>query len=160
MKILWKGNVFNPTGLATANREIVKALLKLEVQIQCSDIWHDDFEFNKGLKDLNNPLNFSAKQKDLVTIFADYPQFWREGHGKLYGFFLHEGTRLLPGWNQLMNRVEKVFVPSEATKNLFRWNDVVIPIEVIPYGTNPEIYKPSTLNNSGATFTFLSVNSW
>jgi glycosyltransferase involved in cell wall biosynthesis len=158
MKILWRGNIFNPTGLATANREIVKALLKLDAKIQASDIWHDGYDFNKGLDKLNNPLNFNPGSGDLVTIFADYPQNWIEGFGKLYGYFLHEGTRLLPGWNNLINRAIKVFVPSEATKNLFKWNDVVIPIEVIPYGTNPEIYKPST--DPSGTFVFLSVNSW
>jgi len=71
---------------------------------------------------------------------------------------LHEGTRLIPGWNHFINRVEKVFVPSQATKNLFKWNDVIIPIEIIPYGTNPEIYKPNPTTNP--TFLFLSVNSW
>lgn len=163
MKILYKGNVFNPTGLATANREIVKAILKLKekgenVSIQVSDIWHDRYEFNEGLDHLNTAINFNPTQKDLVTIFADYPQFWHEGYGKLYGYFLHEGTRLIPGWNQLMNRVEKVFVCSEATRNLFKWNDVIKPIEVIPYGTNPEVYKPSS--EPSGTFIFLSVNSW
>jgi len=162
MKILYKGVVFNPTGLSTANREIVKAIVNLkrdDISIQCSDIWHDGYDFNKGLDHLNMPINFNPIQKDLVTIFADYPQFWHEGFGKLYGFFLHEGTRLIPGWNRLMNRVEKVFAPSEATKNLFKWNDVIRPIEVIPYGTNPEIYKPNS-NPTNPTFTFLSVNSW
>ena len=159
MKILWKGNVFNPTGLATANREIVKALLKLGVSIQCSDIWQDKYEFNKGLDHLNKPINVHP-DKDIVTIFADYPQFWHEGYGKLYGFFLHEGTMLIPGWNRLMNRVEKVFAPSEATRNLFKWNDVIKPIEVIPYGTNPEIYKPLLKGDKEKYFIFLSVNSW
>ncbi|MHA1150992.1 MAG: glycosyltransferase family 4 protein [Promethearchaeota archaeon] len=158
MKIIWAGNVFNPTGLATANREIVKALLKLGTEIQCTDIWHDGFEFNKGLKGLNNPINPNPKTTKVTTIFADYPQFWREGHGKLVGYFLHEGTRLIPGWNNLINRVEKLIVCSEATRNLFKWNDVVIPIEVVPYGTNPEIYKPG--EDPTGTFVFLSVNSW
>jgi len=157
MKIIWKGNVFNPTGLATANREIVKALLKQGIEIQCSDIWHDKYEFNKGLEKVNSPINANPDQKDLVTIFADYPQFWHEGYGDLYGFFLHEGTRLIPGWNQLINRVNKLFVPSEATRNLFKWNDVLIPIEVIPYGVS-EIYKPGA--EPSGTYTFLSVNSW
>jgi len=176
MKILWKGNLFNPTGLATANREIINALLVLKkkgenLSIQCTDPWHDKWEFNKGLAHLNTSINFNPIQKDLVTIFADYPQFWHEGYGKLCGYFLHEGTRLIPGWAQLMNRVEKVFVPSEATRNLFKWNDVAGPIEVIPYGTNPEIYAPkfitsvdvggkNEVDKGGKPFIFLSVNSW
>jgi len=157
MKILWKGNIYNPTGIATANREIVKELHKLGVVIQTTDPFRDNWEFNKGLEHFNNPINVA---KDTKTIFADYPQFWREGFGDLYGLFLHEGTVLLPGWAELMNRgAKKIFVPSEATKNLFKWNDVVVPIEVIPYGTNPEIYKPAE-DPKNKDFIFLSVNSW
>jgi len=154
MKILWKGNLFNSTGIATANREVVRELSKLDLKIQVTDPWKDSPE-NKGLEHLNNSIDV----KDADTIFADYPQYWREGYGKLYGFFLHEGTRLIPGWSDLMNRVNKIFVPSEATKKLFKWNDIRVPIEVIPYGTNPEIYKPiETKENKD--FIFLSVNSW
>lgn len=153
MKILWKGPIFNPTGVSTANREIVKELAKL-IKIQCSDIWHSSYDFNKGLDYLNKPIDV----KDANTIFADYPQFWREGYGKLIGHFLHEGTRLHQGWAEMINRVDKVFVPSQATKNLFKWNGVRIPIEVINYGTS-EIYKPGKREDN-KEFIFLSVNSW
>ena len=155
MKILFKGLIMNPTGISTANREIVKALIKAGVEVQSVDPWHDGYEFTKGLEKINNSINVG---KDTQTIFADYPQFWREGHGKLYGYFLHEGTMLFPGWAERMNNVSKIFVPSEATKNLFKWNDVRVPIEVIHYGTNPEIYKPKPEENED--FIFFSVNSW
>ena len=155
MKILWKGNVWNPTGIATANREMVKALVKAGAEVQCTDPWHDGFDFNEGLEHLNNAIN----AKEAITIFADYPQFWRDGHGRLIGHFLHEGTRLHPGWAEELNRVEKIFVPSQATKNLFKWNGVSVPMEVINYGTNPEIYKPGDRKGDNE-FAFLSVNSW
>jgi len=154
MKVIWKGNVFNPTGIATANREIVKELVKQGAEVQCSDIWHDSYDFNKGLEYLNKSIN----AKDCVTVFADYPQFWRDGYGKLIGHFLHEGTRLFPNWAAQLNTVEKLWVPSEATKNLFKWNGVTVPIEVIHYGTKSEIYKPKPIKNED--FVFISVNSW
>ena len=155
MKILWNGNVFNPTGIATANREMVKALLRAGAEVQCTDPWHDGFEFNEGLEHLNNAIN--AKQA--ITIFADYPQHWRNGFGRLIGHFLHEGTRLHQGWAEALNQAEKLFVPSQATKNLFKWNGVNVPMEVINFGTNPEIYKPSERTGDNE-FAFLSVNSW
>lgn len=155
MKILWKGNVFNPTGVATANREIIKELHKLGVKIQVTDPFRSGFA-NDGLEHFNNSIDV----KDADTIFADYPQYWREGLGKLYGYFLHEGTVLFPNWAEMMNKVDKIFVPSEATKNLFKWNDVIAPIKVIPYGTNPEIYKPGLAAPVNEDFIFYSVNSW
>lgn len=156
MKILLKGNVFNPTGIATANREIFKELKKLGHQVQTTDPFHDKYEFSKGLEDLNHPINVG---EDTRTIFADYPNTWREGYGKLFGFFLHEGTKTPPGWvEKIQMSVEKFFVPSKATKNLFRWSGLKTPIEVIPYGVN-EIYKPKIIERD-ENFIFLSVNSW
>ncbi len=155
MKLIWRGNIFNPTGIATAYREIVKELVKKGVIIQTSDIWHSSFEFNKELKSLNNPID--AKDVD-YTIFADYPHLWRNAYGKVIAYFLHEGTRLLPGWSQIFNTAKLVLVPSQATKNLFRINGVQTKIEVVPFGTNPDLYYPGS--NPSDDFVFLFVNSW
>jgi len=156
MKILFKGSVFNPTGIATANREIVKELAK-KVSVQVTDPWNSRWDFNEGLEHLNNAIDVA--KGDVVTIFADYPQFWQGGYGRIIGHFLHEGTKLFPGWVEALNKVEKIFVPSQATKNLFKWNGVTVPIEVIPYGVNSEIYHPSKEEKLD-DFVFLSVNSW
>lgn len=169
MKLLWRGHIFNPTGIATGNRELVKALVKQGIQIQADDIWHSGFDFNKGLEFLNTAIDHN--DKDTITIFADYPQFWQGGFGRLIGSFLHEGTVLHPGWADRMNMMEKIIVPSVATKNLFKWNGVAVPILVVPYGVNPEIYTPSKMDSpripeeqtheeGGSEFVFLSVNSW
>jgi glycosyltransferase involved in cell wall biosynthesis len=161
MKILWKGNCFNPTGIATANREIVKELVKQGCKVQVSDIWNSKYDFNKGLEHLNQAID---PDDETFTIFADYPQYWQQGYGKLIGHFLHEGTRLQPGWAERMNTVDKMFVCSNSVKNLFRWNKVQISITVIPYGTNPEIYKPRDYplekGEKNDEFIFLSINSW
>lgn len=154
MKIYWKGHAFNPTGIATANREIIKELVKLDTKVQVSDPWRDGFA-NEGMERLNDSINV----KEAHTIFADYPQFWNQGFGRMYGYFLHEGTKFFPGWAQMMNKADRIFVPSKATKNLFAWNDIIIPVEVIPYGTNPEMYKPVD-TEPNEDFLFLSVNSW
>ena len=56
MKFLIKGNVFNPTGVATGNREIAKALHKLGHEVQVTDPFHSRYEFNEGLEYLNKPI--------------------------------------------------------------------------------------------------------
>jgi glycosyltransferase involved in cell wall biosynthesis len=156
MKIIWRGNIFNPTGIATAYRELVKALTKKGVVIQAADIWHSGFDFNKGLEYLNNPID--AKDVD-YTVFADYPHLWRDAYGKAITCFLHEGTRLPPGWSQLINTTELVMVPSQPTKNLFRINGVQPNIEVVPFGVN-ELYVPKEHPKEDDEFKFLYVNSW
>jgi len=158
-KIVIKGNVFNPTGISTANREICKALLDLGEAVQTTDLWRDSWEFNKGLEKLNSPIN--AKTSDTVTIFADYPTYFHDAFGIPFAFFLHEGTKLPDGWSHQLNQMKKVFVPSKATKNLFKWNGVGVPIVVIPYGVS-DIYHPKEFppEEQLGDFTFLSVNSW
>jgi len=154
MKIIWRGNIFNPTGIATAYREIVKRL-KDKAIVQAADIWHTSYEFNKGLEYLNNPID--AKDVD-YTIFADYPHLWRDAYGKIVTYFLHEGTKLPDGWVPILNTSDLIIVPSQATKNLFRINGVQPKIEIVPFGVNEELYKPE--NNDDETFVFLYVNSW
>jgi len=152
-KIIWKGPVFHPTGIATASRETLKALEKRGHKIQVTDVWTDK-DINKGLEHWNNAIK---PDKNTITIFADYPQFWKDSYGKSFGWFVHEGTRLQPGWDILLNRMP-LFVPSNAVKNMFRWNGVTVPIEVIPHGVN-ELYKPTEKKETDE-FIFLSVNSW
>lgn len=159
--ILWKGNIFNATGIATAGREWVKALVKLGHKVQVSDIWNSYYSFNDGLEFLNYPID--AKSVD-ATIFWDYPMHWRDGYGILIGGFVHEGTRLWDGWAEKTYILDGVFAPSNATKNLMKWNGVrKTIIKVIPHGVDTEIYKlPEEPYNKlkNESFTFLSVNSW
>jgi glycosyltransferase involved in cell wall biosynthesis len=156
MKILWKGNIFNPTGVATAGREYCKALLKLGHEVQAQDIWNSHYKFNEGLEILNKPID---GDKCDATIFFDYPQHYRDGYNTVLGGAVHEGTRLWPGWAEALNKTDVVWVPSNATKNLFKWNGVDKKIVVVPHGVDPDIYKPGTESKEG-TFVFLSVNSW
>jgi len=161
MKILWKGPVMNPTGIATASREMVKALAKRGHTIRAIDVWNSAFDFNEGLDFLNDKMD----KKDVdVTIVFDYPQYWSDAYGiagKPIFSFIHEGTKMFPGWVEQMNAKQgKLFVCSKATKNLFKWNMVKEPAEVISYGFNPELYKiREDIRNTG-DFVFLSVNSW
>lgn len=168
MKIIFKGEVFNPTGIGTANREMVKALVRNGASVQCSDIWGDKYDFCKGLDYLNKPINCNSE--GIKTILTGYPNLWHGGYGEVIGHPIHEGTKIFPNWAAQINKCERVFVCSESNRNLYKWNDVIIPITVINYGTNPEIYKPKEgvqpapkgfpvdlVNNP---YIFLSVNSW
>lgn len=154
-KILWKGMVFHPTGIATASREIIKELVKKGYQVQTDDIWTSKYEFNKGLENLNHPID---PDENSITIFADYPQYWQNPKGRAFGLFLHEGTKIPDNWHLQINNLHGFCVPSKATKNLFKWNNVICPIHVVPYGVN-ELYKPKEFPKD-ENFLFLSVNSW
>jgi glycosyltransferase involved in cell wall biosynthesis len=159
MKILWSGPVFSPTGIGTANREMVKELSKLpDVQIQVRDTYHSHYDCNEGLSHLNNAID--VKKGEVFTIFSDYPMHWREGYGTIIGHPIHEGTKIPEGWSELINVADKIFVCSSATKNLFKYNGVIKPTKVINYGFNPELYNTEEQDRDAENFLFLSVNSW
>ena len=154
MKILIRGPIFNPTGFGTVNREIARKLMKTD-KIQSDDIFTSKYEFSKGLEKINNAIDI----KNANTLYSDYPQFWQKGVGKMVGHWVHEGTKLPQGYAQLINNsgISKLWVPSKATYNLFKWNDILIPMKIIPYGVNDLYYPEKTKNDD---FIFLSVNSW
>lgn len=154
LKIIFKGPVMNPTGISTANREIVKALDRQGAIIQCEDIFTTEFVDAQGMQKFNKPINAVGAS----TIFCTYPEKMEGGYGMQVGGILHEGTKLPDHWAPAINKLSKIFVPSKATKNLMRWNGIVIPIKVISYGVN-ELYKPVE-KNAKSDFIFLSVNSW
>lgn len=158
MKILWSGPVFNPTGIATSAREMIKALVKLGHQVQVLDPYNSTYDFCKGMENLNNAID--VKDLDLTFIY-DYPQFWRKYPGKkTITHFLHEGTKIWPEWTNIINGYgsHQFTTCSKPIKNLFKFNGVIQEPKVIPYGVS-EIYKPADFDN-GEEFIFLSVNSW
>lgn len=154
MKILWKGCVFHPTGMATAARELLKALEKKGCKIQVTDPWKSKYP---NLQHWNNAIDV---EDGVTTIFFDYPQFWREAYGDVIGGFVHEGTRLFPQWVDIMSKVKKIWCPSESVKKMFKWNGVQSDIAVVPHGVDAELYKPLENKTSEGSFVFLSVNSW
>lgn len=155
LKIIWKGPVMNPTGISTAGRETVKALDNLGVKVQCADIFTDEFPDAKGMEKFNKPINAVGA----CTVFDTYPTEYDGGYGKRIARVVHEGTRIPVQWTPIINKMHKVAVPSNATRNLLRWNGVQVPIKVIPYGVN-ELYYPDNSENVKSEFVFLSVNSW
>lgn len=159
LNILWKGPVFNPTGIATASREMIKALIKLGHRVKTLDLCDPKFEFNRGLESCNDYINPSSID---FTVIADYPQNWNDSYGlrgEVVTHFVHEGTKLWPGWAETINQFPgKFFVPSQATKNLFKWNGVIKKIDVINFGAN-ELYQERQIDRP-KEFMFLSVNSW
>jgi len=157
MKILWVGPVFHPTGIATAAREMIKALIKRGNQVQVQDPYNSKYDFSEGLENVNNAIDI----KDLDATFVyDYPQFWRAQAGKVVNHFIHEGTMLWPDWIKLLNESKGVLaVACKANKNMFRWNGVNKDMSIINYGVS-EIYQPMENKPVDDEFVFLSVNSW
>jgi len=162
VKLMFEGTIFTRCGIPTANRNIVKALLKQNVAVQINDFWTK--EYSEEYKKAYTPID--ATGEDTALIKLDYPNHWRCQARNRYAYTLHEGTKLPvqfhPKYFTMINKT--VFVPSKATKNLLRTNYIHNPIEVIPYGVDPEVFNPNVeaaeIKGLKDKFVFLFVNSW
>lgn len=167
IQMYFDGVVFNATGVSRHHRELVKELIKREVELHVFDFYDPVFDPTGELaKNCFKPIDY--KDKDLITLHTYRPDMWSRGFGRRIGFPVHEGSKLPEGWGDICNRtVERLMVPSKATKNLFVSNGVNIPVHVVPEGVDIETFKPEgekreieSPEDKKDPFIFLSVNSW
>ena len=159
MKVLFTGAVFQPTGFGKHSRELIKALKKKH-EVQSDDFYVPREELNlKGLEDVNKPIIKDIKDiNETITIINDYPNRWDKGHGLRCAYLIHEGTKLFPDYVNASQMVDIILAPSQATKNLAKWNGIKKPIYVVPEGVDPDFYKPK--EEKTVKFNFLFVGSW
>lgn len=176
LKIIWDGVVFHATGVATHHRNMIKALLKQEdVKIQIlNDFYRKEFDEDDNLKKAFEPID--ANDPNVYTIFTYHPTMWnRPASAHRIGFPVHEGIKLPPDWTEICNSgcIERLFVPSKATKNLFFSNGVRVPINIIPEGVDIKQFNPTgvaaQISAEGENaekftkekyFVFLNVSAW
>jgi len=161
MKVLFSGAVFHPTGFGKHSRELIRAIKKKH-EIQIDDFYIPRKDINvKGFDQLNNSIIKELKDiNQTITIINDYPHKWEKGHGRRFAFLIHEGSKLPDIYIQASSQLDGIFVPSQATKNLAKWNGVKVPIYIIPEGVDPDFYYPQNNSKTGDKFKFLFIGSW
>ncbi len=56
MKVLWCGSVYSPTGFGKHSREMIKALDKAKIPVQCDDFYVPRDDIGEGLAKFNKPI--------------------------------------------------------------------------------------------------------
>lgn len=167
-QIYWNSVVFNPTGVSTHHRELLKAVAKKGHKICCFDHYNSEYDKDGELKKLlYQPIDIKTNPADVFNFYAYRPDMWQfVNNGTTpIGFPVHEGSKVPPHWGEICNKVVRIMVPSRATKNLFHDAGVQVPIHVVPEGVNPDVFKLEgekkiLKHNKKEPFVFLSVNSW
>ena len=164
MKIIFEGVVNHPTGVATHHRNLLKALRKKGVDVQIFDFYRKEY----GTEDLYTPVPISEG----VGVLTYTPAIWNRipPTPRRVAYCIHEGSKCPKEWALAINQtVEKLLVPSKATKNLFMSSGVRVPISVVHEGIDPELYKPTGKKieitppsdvKIESPFVFLFVGSW
>ncbi len=157
----WKGGVFNYSGYSTMNRNFIKRLVKMGVNIKLiSYIPSLDISEEEAIwfgKKLNNNI-----PKNSPTIWGRV--YSGPSPGKVIQFVMTEFEGFNCRFLQNLSFDDEIWVPTEWDKNKFLECMVESPIHVIPLGVDEKLYKPSfgeIFYTSGINnFVFLAVSSW
>jgi len=113
----------------------------------------------------NKPLSYDTVLIHLVPEY--YPRWMAQEPGKRYiGYTTWETDRIPDHWPEILNQLDRVWVPSNWNKKVFEDGGVNVPIDVIPHILGPA----PTLDSATAhplmsqippeNYTFYSVNVW
>lgn len=163
MNLVFDGDLFHPTGVATHHRNFVKALIRKGVRVQIRDFYRRLFDQDGFLaENAYSPVEIDSEETLQVLTYR--PDMWRDfAPCRRIGYPVHEGTKLPENWGAIIDQVcSAICVPSNATRNLFASDGIKVPIYVVPEGIDPNVYDPHGMvaNVSPGHFLFLSVNSW
>jgi glycosyltransferase involved in cell wall biosynthesis len=64
------------------------------------------------------------------------------GTSDLFIYTMWESSRLPDGWTERLNQARAIMVPTPFVADACRASGVTVPIEVIPEGLDPEVYRP------------------
>ena len=129
MNLVFEGDIFHPTGVATHHRNFVRALIKKGIKVQIRDFYRRLFDQDEFLaRNAYSPVEIDSD--DTFQILTYRPDLWRDlAPCKRDGYPVHEGSRLPENWGSIINHMcSAICVPSCATKNLFSSDGVKVPI--------------------------------
>lgn len=169
MKITYVTGIMGMDGLSAQGLNYCEELSKRE-NVELSII-----------ADRMNPAITSDRLKEVLSrptrwngdamVVNGIPWYWKryfpERFKRFFGYCVLEGDTIPKEWVDVISdgAVDKVFVPSEATKSMFIDSGVShSKIAVVPHGIDPEIFRikedRKTIPNGENRFKFLSVGGW
>lgn len=101
---------------------------------------------------------------DSPSVCLSAPVDFHRFYGKRrIGYTVWETTRLPPGWNGILNKMDDVWTVSKFCKKTFEDSGVDKDVKVIPEGVDTSIFNPYVQKiprRSENTFIFFSVFKW
>ncbi len=142
-ELLWTGNLYNMSGYAKINREMLVRVGK-EINVQFAQWDVQELE----LLDLPTLTKFKQYEKNMVTPNAPFLRFYppvKEHPQAAYRicYTMQETEVLHPEFAGRLNAYyNECWIPTHWNKSVFQNSGVSIPIHVMPCGVDTGIYKP------------------
>jgi len=156
MNVFIRGPIFSCSGYARV-RHLVKELYYLGVNIELTPFNIFDrvkFDHYDLLKNLQKPL----KQHDFSISVGIPFQFLKKPNVYNIGYTMFEASTIPKLWVECCNDMDEIWVPTETNKIAFELSGVKVPIIVIPFGFDDNIFNIQTNNHS--KFKFLCVGTY
>lgn len=142
-ELLWTGNLYNMSGYAKINREmLIRVGKEINVQFAQWDIQElelvspQELEILKGFE--RNMITPNAPFLRFNPPVKEHPQA-----GYRICYTMQETERLHPEFSERLNRYyDECWVPTRWGKGVFESSGVNIPTFVMPCGVDTEIYTP------------------
>lgn len=166
--ILFQGPVYGASGYATAARQFLLALYKL----QATDIgliplsWNSGFDVGESkevlsqLQQLEKQAAALPREKACLLHWSIASEFLgRQGCAQAIGHAIFETNSLLREFVQGCNRMDGVIVPTRFNQQNFLQAGVQVPMGLVPEGVDCQRFHPegSVLSQIPQRFTFLFI---
>jgi glycosyltransferase involved in cell wall biosynthesis len=170
-KNLWihnKGTLFEPTGYAKLNRNLLFEMLQQEARIKFTPCVNEGAPVpidSKAEAVLRN-LYHQVLPDEYVALFNYIPiHFKREENHYNIGLTMFECNRLPIGWENYCNMMDEIWVPSHFNYKTFVESGVKPEkLKVMPLGINVDSFHPSGTEmkiDLKRKYTFLTIcSSW
>lgn len=144
-EILWSGHLYDYSGYAKSNREVMFRLAK-SVKIQATS-QNLTKEAKTVDKDMIAAID-SFFKKDVAhnaALLRFYVPLHEKGYRYKICYTMMETQRIHPDFvHRLNNYYNEVWTPTEWNKTAFRHSGVLTPMYVVPLGVDPLVYNPGS----------------
>jgi len=149
-----RGPIFSCSGYARI-RHLIIELHRLGVNIQLTPFNIIDrvhFDHIDLLKSLKKPR--SAK----ISLSVGIPFQFQKQDCYNIGYTMFEASSIPKLWVACCNDMDEIWVPTSSNKTTFEMCGVTVPIHVIPYGVDHNIFYPMKKKHS--KFIFLAIGTY
>lgn len=161
------GTMFEPTGYAKVNRNLVTELVQHGAQVRFTPLRSEGVRV--PLKPqmesfLQSLMHTSLTDKHIVLFNYISSYFFREVNRYTIGLTMFECHRIPFSWARRCNQMDEIWVPSTFNQHTFAQSGVTpYKIRVMPLGVDTHIFRPDRpplVIEGKREYTFLSIGSW
>ncbi len=163
MQVVFQHVFYTLTGFGTAAREIAFAMDDLGVDVKLDVVNGRSRRLSPATVERLQRLEQKPSSSDRILLTIHGLTASRE-YRKTVSCLMFETSKAPASYVSAINRFNGLIVPCELNRQMFRNGGVTIPIYVVPYGVDTQLFNPEgparELGRGEGDYVFLSVFGW